>query len=100
ATAKEPARIAFVRSRLGGAFEVIPVVPPWLWTSNEMDLRRTSSAVEASSAVRAAAVEPRGPTPPDSIAPTETSGALRTQGWGATTWPKPQQSMASSQYYR
>src|ERR1700694_3146586 len=31
ATASDPARIAFARSPLGGAFEVMPVPPPWLW---------------------------------------------------------------------
>ena len=30
ATASDPARIAFARSSLGGAFEVIPLLPPWL----------------------------------------------------------------------
>jgi hypothetical protein len=69
ATASDPARIAFARSSFSGAFEVIPVLPPWVWTSIEMDLRSTSSAAEAVSAVRAAAVEPRGPTAPASIAP-------------------------------
>src|SRR6516165_10134783 len=86
ATASDPVRIAFARSPFGGAFEVIPVLPPWLWTSNEMDLRRTSSAAEAFSAESAASVEPLGPTSPDSIAPTETGSVLHTQGWGAATW--------------
>jgi hypothetical protein len=27
----------------GGAFEMIPVVPPWVWTSTEMDFRRRSN---------------------------------------------------------
>jgi hypothetical protein len=44
-----------------------------MWTSTEMDFRRTSSAAEAVVAVWAAAVEPRGSTPPPSIAPTEVS---------------------------
>src|ERR1700740_2088868 len=70
ATASDPARMPFARSSLGGAFDVIPVVPPCVWTSTEMDFRRTSSAAEAFAAVWAAAVEPRGATPP-SIAPTE-----------------------------
>ena len=51
ATASEPARIAFARSSFGGAFEVIPVLPPWLWTSTEIDWRSTASAAEAVSAV-------------------------------------------------
>jgi hypothetical protein len=71
--------MAFARSSLGGAFEVIPVLPPCVWTSTEMDLRNTSSAAEAVSAVRAAAVEPRGPTSPESIAPTEVSTVLDIQ---------------------
>ena len=62
-----------------GAFDVIPVLPPCVWTSTEMDLRRTSSAAEAASAVWAAAVEPRGPTSPASIAPTEASAVLHIQ---------------------
>jgi hypothetical protein len=41
-----------------------------------MDLRSTSSAAEAVSAVRAAAVEPRGPAPPVSITPTEIAAEL------------------------
>ena len=87
ATASDPARIAFARSSLGGAFEVIPVLPPWLWTSTEMELRSTASAAAVVSAVRAAAVEPRGPTAPASIAPTEASGVLHIQGWGARACP-------------
>jgi hypothetical protein len=47
-----------------------------------MALRRTASAAAVVSAVCAAAVEPRGPTSPASIAPTETSGVLHTQGLG------------------
>jgi hypothetical protein len=35
------------KSPLGGAFEVIPVLPPWVCTSTEIDLRKTSSAAEA-----------------------------------------------------
>ena len=45
----------------------------------EMDFRKTSSAAEAVSAVWAAAVEPRGPTSPASIAPTELSGMPQIQ---------------------
>jgi hypothetical protein len=87
ATASDPALIAFARSPLGGAFEVMPVLPPWLWTSTEIELRRTASAAAVVSAVWAAAVEPRGPAAPASIAPTETSGVLHTHGLGATKWP-------------
>src|SRR5207253_11158047 len=87
ATASDPARIASARSLFGGAFEVIPVFPPWLCTSTEIDLRRTPRAAEAVSAVRAAAVEPRGPTPPASIAPTEGSAMLHNPGRGATACP-------------
>jgi hypothetical protein len=65
----------------------MPVLPPWLWTSTEMVLRSTASAAAVVSAVCAAAVEPCGPTSPASIAPTETSGLLHTQDWGAATWP-------------
>jgi hypothetical protein len=75
----------FARSPLGGAFEVMPVLPPSLWTSTEMELRSTASAAAAVSAVCAACVEPRGPASPASIARTETSGVLHTQGCGATT---------------
>ena len=46
ATASDPARIAFARSSFGGAFEVIPVLPPWLWTSTEIDRRSTASAAD------------------------------------------------------
>src|SRR5437870_5806792 len=42
--------MAFARSSFGGAFDVIPVLPPCVWTSTEIDLRRTSSAAEAASA--------------------------------------------------
>ena len=87
ATASDPARIAFARSPLGGAFDVMPVLPPWQCTWTEMELRRTESAAAAVSAACAACVEPRGPTSPASIAPTETSGVLPTLGWGAATWP-------------
>jgi hypothetical protein len=45
----------------------------------EMDFRKTSSAAEAVSAVWAAAVGPRGPTSPASIAPTELSGMPQVQ---------------------
>jgi hypothetical protein len=61
AAASDPARIAFPRSSFGGAFDVIPVLPPCVWTSMDIDLRRTSNAADALSAIRAAAVEPRGP---------------------------------------
>src|SRR5271165_891964 len=37
-------RMAFPSSSFGGAFDVIPALPPCVWTSTEMDLRRTSSA--------------------------------------------------------
>ena len=69
ATASDPARIPLARSLLGGAFEVIPVVPPWVCTSTEMDFRKTSSAAEVFSAVCAAAVEPCDDRPPPSITP-------------------------------
>ena len=82
ATASEPARIASARSSLGGAFEVIPVLPPWLWTSTEIDRRSTASAAEAFSAVSAAAVEPGGPASPASIAPTDASAGPQTAEWG------------------
>jgi hypothetical protein len=45
ATASDPASIPLARSPLGGACDLMPVVPPWVWTSTEMDFRRTSSAV-------------------------------------------------------
>src|ERR1700730_5474864 len=79
--------IAFARSPLGGAVGVMSVLPPWLWTSTEIELRRTPSAAAAVSALCAASVEPRGPALPASIAPTETGGVLHTQGGGAMTWP-------------
>jgi hypothetical protein len=41
ATASDPSRIAFARWLLGGAFVAIPVLPPWLWTSTEIELRST-----------------------------------------------------------
>jgi hypothetical protein len=50
-----------------------PVVPPWVWTSTDMEFRRTSSAAAAVSAVWAAAVEPRRSKPPPTIAATEVS---------------------------
>jgi hypothetical protein len=77
----------FARSPLGGAFEVIPVVPPWLWTSTEIDVRRTSSAAEVVSAVWAAALEPRGAKPPLSIAPTEVSTVLHIHCRRVSAWP-------------
>src|SRR5215472_9086536 len=70
-TASDPARMALARSSFGGAFDVIPVLPPWEWTSTDIDLRRTWSAADAISAVLAADVEPGGPTAPASIASTE-----------------------------
>jgi hypothetical protein len=87
AIASDPARIASARSLFGGAFEMMPVLPPWLWTSTEMELRRTASAAAVVSAVRAASVEPGGPASPASIAPTAASGMLPVHAWGATTWP-------------
>jgi hypothetical protein len=87
ATASDPARMAFARSSFGGVFDVIPVLPPCVWTSTEMDLLRTSSAAEAVSAVWAAAVEPRGPTWPASIAPTEVIAVLNIQCRGVTVYP-------------
>src|SRR6266850_3940578 len=44
ATASDPVRMAFARSPFGGSFDVIAVLPPWVCTSTEMDLRSTSSA--------------------------------------------------------
>ena len=87
ATASDPARIALARSSLGGAFEAIPVLPPWLWTSTEIEPRSTASAAAVVSALRAASVEPRGPPAPASIAPTEASGVPQIQGWGASVCP-------------
>src|SRR5438309_7434314 len=93
ATASDPARMALARSSLGGAFDVIPVIPPCVWTSTEIDFRRIWSAAEAVSAVSAASVEPRGAAPPLSIAPTELGTWLPIHGGGASACPKPQQSM-------
>src|SRR3981189_2309356 len=92
ATATDPARMASARSSFGGAFDVIPVLPPCVWTSTEMDLRRTPSARGAVSAVGAAVVDPRGPTWPVSMAPTEAIAALNIQGRGVRAYPRPQQS--------
>lgn len=64
-----------------------PVFPPWVWTSTEMVFRGMPSAAEAVSAVRATAVEPRGPTPPASIASTEGSAMLHSQGRGVRACP-------------
>ena len=47
---------------LGAAPDVIPVVPPWVWVSTEIDFRRTSSAAEA---VRDAAERIFGLLPPE-----------------------------------
>jgi len=80
ATASEPARIASPRSSLGGAFEVIPLLPPWLWTSTEIDRRSTASAAEAFSAVSAASVEPGGPASPASITATDARPAPHGDG--------------------
>src|SRR5215510_5309467 len=87
ATASDPAFIESARSLFGGALEIIPVLPPWLWTSTEMALPRTASAAAVVSAVRAASVEPGGPAAPASIAPTAASGMLPFHGWDVTTWP-------------
>src|SRR5262245_42126274 len=35
ATASDPVRIAFARSSLGGAVDVIPLAPPCVWTSTD-----------------------------------------------------------------
>jgi hypothetical protein len=70
----------FARSSLGDACEVMAVFPPWVWMSTEMDLRRTSSALDAASAVLAAAVEPRGPASPASIATIEGPAAVHIPG--------------------
>src|SRR5438552_10425377 len=85
--------MAFARSSLGGALDVIPVIPPCVWTSTEIDFRRISSAAEVVAAVWAASVEPRGAAPPLSIAPTELVAGLPIHGGGASACPKPQQSM-------
>jgi hypothetical protein len=74
----------------------MPVLPPWLCTSTEIDLRSTSSAAAAVSAVRAASVEPTGPTSPASIAPTETNGIPRAKECGTRSLVCPQQSIAAS----
>src|SRR6516165_4881587 len=87
ATASDPARMAFARSSFGGALDVIPVLPPCEWTSTEMDLRSTSSAADALSALRAAAVDPRGPPSPASIAPTEVSALPHSHGGGEGLYP-------------
>src|SRR6516164_4335670 len=93
ATASDPARMPFARSSPGGAFEVIPAVPPCVCTSTEMDFRRTSSAAEAVAPVSAAAVEPPGPPPPPSIAPKEVSIVPHIQLRRVSA--RPQQSMSS-----
>src|SRR6516162_5316970 len=87
ATASDPARIALARSWFGGAFDVIPVLPPCEWTSTEIDLRSRSSAPDAVSAVRAAAVDPRGPASPASIASTEVSALPHSHGGGEGLYP-------------
>ena len=87
---------ALARSPFGGAFDVIPVVPPWVWTSTEIDLRSTSSAAAAVSAVCAAAVEPTGPTSPANIAPTEANGIPGAKECGTKSLACPQQSIAAS----
>ena len=74
--------MAAARSPLGGAFEVIPVRPPWLCTSTEMCRRSTSSAAELLSAASAAAVDPEAPPAPASIAGIGISGAAN-HGLGA-----------------
>jgi hypothetical protein len=49
----------------------------------EIDFRRTSSAIDVASAIRAAAVEPGGATPPASIAAIGIIAALHIGGWCA-----------------
>jgi hypothetical protein len=79
ATASDPVRMPLARSPLGGAFDVIPVVPPWVWTSTEIDFLSTASAAEVFSAVCAAAVEPPDTAPPTSIIATEVRIVLDSQ---------------------
>ena len=74
----------------------MPVLPPWLGTSTEIDLWSTSRAAAAVSAVRAASVEPTGPTSPASIAPTETNGIPKAKECGTRSLVCPQQSIAAS----
>jgi len=50
-------------------------------TSIEIDLRSTSSAADALSAVLAAAVEPAGPASPASIVSTEARAGLHIPAW-------------------
>jgi len=85
---RERSRTHAVREiAVGGAFDTMPVVPPWVWTSTEIDFRRMSSTAEAVSAVWAAAVEPRGATPPPSIAATEVSTVLHIHCRRVSAWP-------------
>ena len=102
ATASDPARMSRAISPLGGAEEVIPVLPPCVWTSTEMDLRTHRGRPTRLSAVLAAAVEPRRATPPASIAGAGIIAALHIPGMCAKTWPWPQQSILSSpsSFYR
>src|SRR5579883_3349451 len=86
------------RSPLGGACEVMPVAPPCVWTSTEMDFLRISSAAAVFSAVSAAAVEPLGAAPPASIAATEPTAVLHIHCRRVSAPASLQQSMPSSAF--
>ena len=60
ATASDPVRIAFARSSLGGAVDVIPLAPAMRMDVDRDRARRTASAAAIVSAICSAAVEPRG----------------------------------------
>jgi len=83
----DPVRMAFANLSFGDDFDVTPVSPPCELTPTEMNLRRTSSAADAVSAVRAAAVDPRGPASPASIAPREVSALPHSHGGGEGLYP-------------
>jgi hypothetical protein len=79
ATARDPARMPVARSSFGGAWETMPVVPPCVWTSTEMNLPRTARAAERSSDVTVAAIAEGWSAQPPSMAPTEVSTVPRIQ---------------------
>src|SRR5256885_17127699 len=81
ATARDPARIAFARSLLGGAFDVMPLLPPCVCTSIEIDLRSTASAADAPSAVLAAVGGSPRPIPPAPVVPPAGRSAIPIPGF-------------------
>jgi hypothetical protein len=77
--------VATLREQMTRDTTEIPITSPPLLFAFYLVCERTLTLIIRSRAVRAAAVEPSGPTPPASIAPTESTAAFHIHGPRAET---------------